>query len=167
VREIVVGIGADQAFGEIEGLDEEEPMIIVGGDALIGRAIDGPRRYDVEDGDLADMIGMVERHAVGDAAAAVVAGDAEALESEGGHRLHLVLCHRPFGVGIVLAIAFRFAAVAIAAQVRRHDGEMRAISAPRTSRHAIGEAMRSGRGGCTADREIDLAARVAMRLRSN
>ena len=63
-------------------VDEREPVV-------------GPRphlcgRHDVEHRERADAIGVVERHAVGDAAPAVVAGDREPLVAERRHRLKLV-----------------------------------------------------------------------------
>ena len=45
--------------------------------------VDRARRHDIEDGELADTIRMIERHAVGDPSAAIVAGDAGSARSRG------------------------------------------------------------------------------------
>src|SRR3546814_9131728 len=57
------------------------------------------RRHDVEDGQPLDRLRPVERHAEADARAAVVPGDAEALEAELAHDLEAVFAHRPEGIG--------------------------------------------------------------------
>ena len=67
---------------------------------------------------------VVERHAVRDAGAAVVAGDEEALEAERAHDLDLVLGHGAERVVGVVAAAARLGAVAVAAQVGRDDREV-------------------------------------------
>ena len=58
-----------------------------------------------------------------DPAAAVVAGEHEALVAERRHDLDHVLRHRALGVGGVLRVGGRLAAVAVAAQVGADDGE--------------------------------------------
>src|SRR5262249_15194038 len=119
------------------------------------------RRDDIEDGDLADTSAMIKRHAVGNAAAAVVAGDAEMLETEGGHDLYLVLRHGALGKGGMLTVALRPATVAVAAQVWRHDREVRR----QQRRHPMPADMRlrkamqeQQRRAASAEREIDLAS---------
>ena len=66
---------------------------------------------------------MIERHAARDAAAAIVPDDGELLEAELAHDFDLVLRHRALGVARVIVAFGRLAAVAVAAQVRRDDGE--------------------------------------------
>mgnify|MGYP003694757717 CR=1 FL=1 len=87
--------------------------------ALIHRA----RRDDVEHGEPENLRRMVERHAVRDAAAAVVADDEEFLVAERPHDFDLVLRHRPLGVVGVVGQAVRLFAVAVAAQVRGDHAE--------------------------------------------
>lgn len=45
---------------------------------------------------------MIQHHAVADAGAAVVPNGGKAVETERRHDLHLILGHRPFGVGLVV-----------------------------------------------------------------
>ena len=68
---------------------------------------------------------MIEGHAVCHTSAAIIAGDAEALEAEVSHQFHLILRHRSFGVCGMGAVAFRLAPVAVATQVRNDHREMR------------------------------------------
>jgi len=67
---------------------------------------------------------MIERHAMRDAAAAVLADHGELGEPEVAHHVHLVLRHRALRVVRVIGQALRLAAVAVAAQIRRHDREL-------------------------------------------
>ncbi len=71
-----------------------------------------------------DLVGMVEAHAVDDAAAAVVSGHHELLEAEMGHDLDAVERHVAEGIGLVLLAARRLRRIAIAAQIDRDDGEL-------------------------------------------
>ena len=67
------------------------------------------------------LSGMIERHAVRDAPAAIVADDRKPVEAEMLHHFDLVERHRALRVvGMILAVR-RLAAVAVAAQVRRDD----------------------------------------------
>ena len=77
-----VGVGADQPLRQVEGLREEEPVPVAEREIHVGAAEVLARRHDVEDGEPAHALRMVERHAVGDPPAAVVAGDREALMPE-------------------------------------------------------------------------------------
>ena len=66
---------------------------------------------------------MIERHAVRDARAAVVAEHAEALEAEVPHDLDLIERHRAFRVQrCARRLPCDLAAVAVAAQIRDDDG---------------------------------------------
>jgi hypothetical protein len=69
-----------------------------------------------------DFVRMIERQAVCDARAAVVAEHGEALEPEVAHDLDLIERHRAFRVQLVLLVAGNLAAVAVAAQIRDDDG---------------------------------------------
>ena len=84
---------------------------------------------------LSDALRMVERQAVGAAAAAVVAGDEEALEAELAHDRDLVAGHRPLRVGRVIGRRRRLRALAVAAQVGGHHGEVLAPGAGRLVPH--------------------------------
>ena len=72
------------------------------------------------------LVGMVEAHAVQDAGAAVMAGGIEAREAERGHHLDLVLRHGAERIAAVVLAARRLLGIAIAAQIRAHDGEFSA-----------------------------------------
>jgi hypothetical protein len=60
---------------------------------------------------------MIERQAIGDAAAAIVSGESEMHMAELLHRLDHRLRHRALGIGRVIAIALRHIRPAIARQV--------------------------------------------------
>ena len=101
---------------------EEEPVVV-------GRR-HGPRhvvqhvpgRHDVEDGEPGDSLRMVQRQAVRDAGAAVVADQLEPREAELAHEPHLVAGHGPLGVRLPGGVRFWLFRVAVAAQVGEHDG---------------------------------------------
>jgi hypothetical protein len=76
---------------------------------------------NVENSDLRNRLRMVERHAMRDPPASIVANDGESFMAQGAHQRDLIGRHRPFRIGGVIAAAFRLAAVAIAAQVGRYD----------------------------------------------
>ena len=79
-------------------------------------------RNDVEHRRLGDLVGVVQRHPMHHAAAAVVADGRELVEPEVLHHFDLILGHRALGVaGMVLAVG-RLAAVAVTPEVRRHHG---------------------------------------------
>ena len=67
--------------------------------------------------------GMVERQPVGDAAAAVVAGEAEAHVAERFHHLDHRIRHGALGVGRVLGVGSRRIRPAVAGQVRDDQAE--------------------------------------------
>ncbi|CAN5749782.1 hypothetical protein BH20ACT23_BH20ACT23_19380 [soil metagenome] len=77
-----------------------------------------------KDGQLRDDFRMIQRQTVGDAAASVVAGNKEALETQSGHQPDLIQGHRPLRIWLVIGSGVRFRAVAVAAEVGRDDGEM-------------------------------------------
>ena len=120
---VVVRISTDQPLGQIERLDQEEPVVIGAGEGHVRVLVHVERRRDVEHRRLGDPLGVVEGHAVGDPRAPVVADHGEALEAEGGHDLDLVLGHGALGIGRVVVAARRLGAVAVAAQVGQHHGE--------------------------------------------
>ena len=123
VAQEVGGIGRDQPLRQRRRLDQEEPPEVPRGEVLVRPRVHGRRRRDVDHGEAGHGGGVVERHAVGDASAAVVAGDGEAVVPERAHQRHLVLRHAALGVGDMALPAVRLAAVAVAAQVGRDHGE--------------------------------------------
>ena len=66
---------------------------------------------------------MVQRHAIGDAAAAIVSRDIEARKSELLHHGHHILRHRPLRVSCVIGGRGRATALPVAAQVRADYGK--------------------------------------------
>jgi hypothetical protein len=80
-------------------------------------------RHHVEDGKVTDHVGVVERHPVGAARAAVVTDHPEPIEPERRHRRDLVAGQRAHAVGRVVGCAGRLAARAVAAQVGGDDRE--------------------------------------------
>jgi hypothetical protein len=66
---------------------------------------------------------MVERHAIGDAAAAIVSGDAKPGKSELLHHRDHVARHRPLRIGRVIGGRGRAAALSVAAQIGAYHGK--------------------------------------------
>src|ERR1700722_14204896 len=64
---------------------------------------------------------MIQHEAIGDARAAIVSHDVEAVEPERTHYLDHIERHRSRGVWKMLGICWRLAAVAITAQVGNHQ----------------------------------------------
>ncbi len=77
-----IGIRADETLGKIERLREEEPMPVAHGERHVGALEMLGRREDVENRQSGDRVGMIERHPIGAAAAAIVPDDGEAIEAE-------------------------------------------------------------------------------------
>src|SRR5688572_12236192 len=67
---------------------------------------------------------MIQRQSTGDAPAAIVSREGEAIEAEMTHHFDLVLRHRALGIAGVTVAVGRLAAVAVAAQIRRYDSEL-------------------------------------------
>ena len=89
-------------------------------------------RHDVERRHALDAAGMIERQPIGDAAAAVVTGEAEAHMAERLHDLDHGLGHRALVVGRVLRVRFGHRRPAVAGQVGDHQREtLRRVPAPR------------------------------------
>jgi hypothetical protein len=80
-------------------------------------------RHDIENRQLCDSVGVVERHAVPNTPSAVVPYYGKLLELKVAHHFHLVERHASFRVvGMILAISW-LAAVAISTQVGSNYGE--------------------------------------------
>ena len=73
---------------------------------------------------MAHLLRVVEREPVGDAGAAVMADEPEALEAELTHDRDLIGRHRALGIAAVVLARRRLGAVAIAAHVGDHDREI-------------------------------------------
>ena len=116
------GVRADQALGDAVSDREKEPVIVGRGHGPRHVAEDMPGRHDVEDGKPGHGIRIVQRQAVRDAGAAVVADQLELREAELAHQPHLIAGHGPLGVHLPRGVRFRLSRVAVAAQVGEHDG---------------------------------------------
>jgi hypothetical protein len=77
---VLVGVRAEQHLGQVRRLGQEEPVPIGECEAHVGAPEMLAGGDDVEHGQLRHGLRMVERHAIGAAPAAIVAGDEEALE---------------------------------------------------------------------------------------
>src|SRR6185437_8504450 len=119
-----IGRAADEAFGEVVGLDEEEPMVVIGGERLVGPRENLGGRDDVEEGRALDAVGMIETQAMKDARAAVVPHRLKPLETELAHQFGLIGGHGALAVaGMVFARGW-LRAVAITAQVGTNHREV-------------------------------------------
>ena len=91
-------------------------------------------RDDVDGDERGDRLGMVERQAVGDAPAAVVAGNHEARMPQRAHDGQAVLGHGALGIDGVLGVSGRRGAGAVAAQIGNDQsavaGELRGDLVP-------------------------------------
>src|SRR5438093_1363250 len=105
-------------------LGKKEPVPVGEAEGHIGAPEGLEGRDDVEDGNACDALGLVEGEAVSDAAAAVVAGDGEALEAEAAHESDGVTPHCSLRIGFVVRRSWWFRAVAVTTQVRGDDGEV-------------------------------------------
>lgn len=81
------------------------------------------RGEDVDDDEVLHHVWPIERHAIGDAPAAVVPHDGESGEPEGAHRLDHAGGHAPLGVGAMTVVGSGTGAGAVAGEVRGYDAE--------------------------------------------
>ena len=100
-------------------------MEIVRRERAVGGFIHGQRRRDVEQHQTLDGIGMIERHPVSDARAAIVRAHEEFIEAEMAHDRDLIGRHRALGIRQMRGVAGRFAGRAVTAQIGRDNGEVR------------------------------------------
>ncbi len=117
-------IAADEPLRKSPGLGEEVPV-----ESHLRRvAVDACELLvcglDVEHGKPVHPRRMVERHAIGHAPAAVMAGHEERREAEPLHHLYLVGRHRALRVRAVVVSIRRVRAGAVSAQVGRNHGEV-------------------------------------------
>ena len=112
-------VGGDDTLGLVGR--EEEPVPPRLGEAGV-RALECLEDRDaVQDGERRDSIGMVERRAVGDVAAAVVSDHGKAFVPEPVHKGDDVAAHRPVAVDTVRRIGCRLGRLSVTAQVGTHD----------------------------------------------
>ena len=95
----------DQPFGKRSGLDQKEPPEIAGGECAIGLGVHGGGRCDIEHGDMSQDVGVVQGHAMGDAAAAVVTDHGEAGMTQRAHYGELIARHRSLRVVLMIVTA--------------------------------------------------------------
>ena len=108
-------VGLDQLLRHRLGLGQEGPVIDLHGARRVHALPHRDGRQDVEQDEPLDPAGMVEREAIGDAGAAVMADHGEAVEAERAHRGDDVLAHGALAVERLAAIAMRRGRPAIAA----------------------------------------------------
>jgi hypothetical protein len=120
-----VGVAGDQALRTRWGLQEERPVPADEGQGRVGPRPHLAGGHDVEDGYGAHSPGMVQRHPVRDAPAAVVPRAREPLMAQPRHGLHLFQSQRALGV----RARRRPRRAAVAGQVGRDDRE--AVRQPR------------------------------------
>jgi len=92
---------------------------MIGGHGQIGRPA-GPEiggRHNFDDAQLAQPLGMIQRKAIGDPRAAVMAQDICARNIQRGEKIGHILRHCALGIGRVAGIICRRAAFTIAAQI--------------------------------------------------
>ncbi|VFT07198.1 Uncharacterised protein [Pseudomonas aeruginosa] len=115
VVEEVLRIGADQALRQVVRLGEEEPVVGVEGEGLVHRGPVVEDRHHGQRDEGRDRLRMVQRQAIADPRAAIVADHREAFEAELAHRFQLVAGQR--GLGIVGALLVQRPRFAVATQV--------------------------------------------------
>src|SRR4030095_3817062 len=85
LAQVVDGIGLDQSLGKVERLDEKKPVVIRGGERLVGFPIHRPRGRDFEHRDALAHAVVIENESMRDTSAAIVTREPESLESERAH----------------------------------------------------------------------------------
>src|SRR6202795_89954 len=70
--EVELGVVANECLRERCRLDQKEPMVIGGSESLVDVMVQFVSRYNVEDRQLGDPLGVIERHTVADTPAAVM-----------------------------------------------------------------------------------------------
>jgi hypothetical protein len=81
-----------------------------------------------------NVVRVIDCHAMRDACATISADERKSIESEIAHHLHLIVTSRAFGIIRVIVSVRWLAAVAIAAEIGRHDrvvgGQLRCDGIP-------------------------------------
>jgi hypothetical protein len=104
-----------------------------GGEARVAAVERVGDRHAVHHDQPLDCLGVLHRHAERHVAAAVVAGDGEALVAERAHQLQPVARHRPLRVRLVVGCRRRLRRLPVPAQVGADDGE----AGRQQRRHAV------------------------------
>ena len=133
-----IGCRGQQALRQRIGLGQQRPGPVAEREAGIGAGPHRFRRQDVEDGEAVDAGRMVERHAVGDAAAAVVAGDREVREAQPLHDDRHVARHGALRVGRMVQRGRRAAASPVAAKIGADHGEVAGQQRRHAAPHEVG-----------------------------
>ncbi len=81
-------------------------------------------RHNIEDCQLGDPLGVIERHTMADAPTAVVPHHGKLLEAEVVHDFYLILGRGALRVAEVILAVRRFATVAIAAEIGDNRGKI-------------------------------------------
>ena len=110
-----------------------EPVVVRGRERLVGGVVHVERRRDVDDAQLLDALGMVDREPVRHAPAPVVSAQEEALATKRVHHADEVERHRAFAVVAVVGQPRRLGGIAVPAQVGEHDE----VVLPQRLRHAV------------------------------
>ena len=100
-----------------------EPVVVVAREAHVGGVVHVQRRRDVDHAQPAHRLRVVDREAVRDAPAAVMADQPEALVAQRAHQRDHVGRHRALAVVGVVGEPGRFRRIAVAAQVGHHEEE--------------------------------------------
>jgi hypothetical protein len=116
-----VRIGFDHPLRERVRLRQEEPVPVAEAERHLGSTEMFASRNNVEHGKRLHMVGMVERHPVGDTRATVVAGDRERVEAEPGHRGDQIRRQRALGVRRVIVGHGRAERVPVPRQIGGDD----------------------------------------------
>jgi hypothetical protein len=98
-------------------------VVIVRRELLVRRGENPVRGYNIQDGELCDPLGTIQRHPVRDTAAPVVPDNSERIEPQPSHDLDLIRCHGALGVTGMVCTTVGLRAVAVASQIRRDDGK--------------------------------------------
>ena len=116
-QEVQVGLGAvaDHSLGQGRRLAHQVPVEPCERQGRVHVLEGGLRGDDVQRRECPDAFGVVERHAVPNPCAPVVADDVVRVEAERIHHLDLVLGRRALAVDLEPAVGWRLAAVAVAA----------------------------------------------------
>ena len=96
------------------------------------------RRQDVENGKSVDAVRMVESHAICEATAAIVPGDAEVRKPEPLHGDHHVSCHGPFCIWRMVRGGDGTTAAPVAAKVGADDREIARKQRRDAAPHQVG-----------------------------
>lgn len=100
-------------------------MVVGACEGHVGGFVHVQRRRDVDKAQARHALRMVQRQAMRDPRAAVVCGDEEAFVAESVHQRRHVGGHAALAVVRMIGVAWRLARVAVAAQIRKYEPEVR------------------------------------------